>query len=216
MSFPTSSEVRLSTPDWKIRFSQITLPILLQLQLWDTAGQERFRKSMVQHYYRNVHAVVFVYDVTKVWAQIFILVWVLFTKQLAANRSSDFLVLRCRPSTTCRIGWKSVTTIICLVVYLGSSSVTNATKSRINLAFLLTRLRRYDWRKGIRQGTEEPENKIERATKLWRQRSFGGPVACSSSWETIAEMDNKFLVTRRCTFLDTTLEVFKWIKEIVP
>ncbi|KAA8589135.1 hypothetical protein FQN60_010480 [Etheostoma spectabile] len=27
-------------------------------------GQERFRKSMVQHYYRNVHAVVFVYDVT--------------------------------------------------------------------------------------------------------------------------------------------------------
>lgn len=37
----------------------------LKLQLWDTAGQERFRKSMVQHYYRNVHAVVFVYDVTK-------------------------------------------------------------------------------------------------------------------------------------------------------
>lgn len=37
----------------------------LKLQLWDTAGQERFRKSMVQHYYRNVHAVVFVYDMTK-------------------------------------------------------------------------------------------------------------------------------------------------------
>lgn len=36
-----------------------------QLQLWDTAGQERFRKCMVQHYYRNVHAVVVVYDVTK-------------------------------------------------------------------------------------------------------------------------------------------------------
>ncbi|XP_019747792.1 RAB33B, member RAS oncogene family a [Hippocampus comes] len=36
----------------------------LKIQLWDTAGQERFRKSMVQHYYRNVHAVVFVYDVT--------------------------------------------------------------------------------------------------------------------------------------------------------
>lgn len=30
----------------------------IKLQLWDTAGQERFRKSMVQHYYRNVHAVV--------------------------------------------------------------------------------------------------------------------------------------------------------------
>ncbi|XP_047434427.1 ras-related protein Rab-33B-like [Mugil cephalus] len=36
----------------------------IKLQLWDTAGQERFRKSMVQHYYRNLHAVLFVYDVT--------------------------------------------------------------------------------------------------------------------------------------------------------
>lgn len=36
----------------------------MQVQLWDTAGQERFRKSMVQHYYRNVHAIVFVYDIT--------------------------------------------------------------------------------------------------------------------------------------------------------
>ncbi|CAL1614311.1 unnamed protein product [Knipowitschia caucasica] len=36
----------------------------IKIQLWDTAGQERFRKSMVQHYYRNVHAIVFVYDVT--------------------------------------------------------------------------------------------------------------------------------------------------------
>lgn len=40
--------------------------LLFQLQIWDTAGQERFRRSMVQHYYRNVHAVVFVYDVTKI------------------------------------------------------------------------------------------------------------------------------------------------------
>ncbi|CAG0879711.1 unnamed protein product [Darwinula stevensoni] len=38
----------------------------IKLQLWDTAGQERFRKSMVPHYYRNVHAVVFVYDITKI------------------------------------------------------------------------------------------------------------------------------------------------------
>ncbi|NP_001080036.1 RAB33B, member RAS oncogene family L homeolog [Xenopus laevis] len=36
----------------------------IKIQLWDTAGQERFRKSMVHHYYRNVHAVVFVYDIT--------------------------------------------------------------------------------------------------------------------------------------------------------
>ncbi|XP_034093009.1 ras-related protein Rab-33B-like [Gymnodraco acuticeps] len=37
----------------------------IKLQLWDTAGQERFRKSMVHHYYRNVHAVLFVYDVSR-------------------------------------------------------------------------------------------------------------------------------------------------------
>ncbi|XP_041641398.1 ras-related protein Rab-33B-like [Cheilinus undulatus] len=37
----------------------------IKLQLWDTAGQERFRKSMVQHYYRNVHAVLFIYDVIR-------------------------------------------------------------------------------------------------------------------------------------------------------
>ena len=36
-----------------------------KLQLWDSAGQERFRNSMVPHYYRNVHAVIFVYDVTQ-------------------------------------------------------------------------------------------------------------------------------------------------------
>lgn len=41
-----------------------SLSILLQVQLWDTAGQERFRKSMVHHYYRNVHGIVFVFDVT--------------------------------------------------------------------------------------------------------------------------------------------------------
>ena len=37
----------------------------VRLQLWDTAGQERFRRSMVAHYYRNVSAVVLVYDVTR-------------------------------------------------------------------------------------------------------------------------------------------------------
>uniref|UniRef100_A0A8R1EKE5 Uncharacterized protein n=1 Tax=Caenorhabditis japonica TaxID=281687 RepID=A0A8R1EKE5_CAEJA len=37
---------------------------LLRVQLWDTAGQERYRQSIVAHYYRNVNAVVFVYDVT--------------------------------------------------------------------------------------------------------------------------------------------------------
>ncbi|EFO20709.2 RAB-33 protein [Loa loa] len=37
---------------------------LIRVQLWDTAGQERYRQSIVSHYYRNVNAVVFVYDVS--------------------------------------------------------------------------------------------------------------------------------------------------------
>ncbi|XP_013411254.1 putative Ras-related protein Rab-33 [Lingula anatina] len=61
--FPEKTEATIG-----VDFRERTLEIdgeSIKLQLWDTAGQERFRKSMVQHYYRNVHAVVFVYDVTK-------------------------------------------------------------------------------------------------------------------------------------------------------
>lgn len=50
-----------------VDFREKTLDIdgeSIKLQVWDTAGQERFRKSMVEHYYRSVHAVIFVYDVT--------------------------------------------------------------------------------------------------------------------------------------------------------
>lgn len=36
---------------------------LVKLHIWDTAGQERFR-SITRSYYRNAHAVVFVYDLT--------------------------------------------------------------------------------------------------------------------------------------------------------
>ncbi|KAM9818685.1 ras-related protein Rab-33B-like [Syngnathus typhle] len=60
--FPNSAEATIG-----VDFREIVLDIdgeMIKLQLWDTAGQERFRKSMVQHFYRNVHAVLFVYDVT--------------------------------------------------------------------------------------------------------------------------------------------------------
>lgn len=63
-SFPEKTEATIG-----VDFREKTLEVegeIIKLQLWDTAGQERFRKSMVQHYYRNVHAVVFVYDVTKI------------------------------------------------------------------------------------------------------------------------------------------------------
>ncbi len=69
VTFPSPASPAVP-PDMK-KYLKICLQLLFsfpppehQLQLWDTAGQERFRKSMVQHYYRNVHAVLFVYDVT--------------------------------------------------------------------------------------------------------------------------------------------------------
>ncbi|XP_007895927.2 RAB33B, member RAS oncogene family a [Callorhinchus milii] len=60
--FPNKTEATIG-----VDFREKTVEIdgeKIKIQLWDTAGQERFRKSMVQHYYRNVHAVVFVYDIT--------------------------------------------------------------------------------------------------------------------------------------------------------
>ncbi|XP_077427190.1 ras-related protein Rab-33B-like [Vanacampus margaritifer] len=60
--FPSCVEATIGV-DFRERFLDIDGE-MIKLQLWDTAGQERFRKSMVQHFYRNVHAVLFVYDVT--------------------------------------------------------------------------------------------------------------------------------------------------------
>lgn len=60
--FPCRAEATIGV-DFRERMVEIDGE-KIKLQLWDTAGQERFRKSMVQHYYRNVHAVLFVYDVT--------------------------------------------------------------------------------------------------------------------------------------------------------
>lgn len=38
--------------------------ISIKLQFWDTAGQEAFH-SLVKAFYRNAHAVVLVYDITR-------------------------------------------------------------------------------------------------------------------------------------------------------
>lgn len=62
MSSPSVNVCLMLTP---IETHKYLACLSSQVQVWDTAGQERFRKSMVEHYYRNVHAVVFVYDVTK-------------------------------------------------------------------------------------------------------------------------------------------------------
>ncbi|KAL7979452.1 hypothetical protein Chor_004610, partial [Crotalus horridus] len=62
-TFPASTEATIGV-DFREKAVEIAGEHI-KVQVWDTAGQERFRKSMVEHYYRNVHAVVFVYDVTK-------------------------------------------------------------------------------------------------------------------------------------------------------
>ncbi|XP_013883019.1 ras-related protein Rab-33A [Austrofundulus limnaeus] len=62
-SFPDKTEATIGV-DFREKAVELEGETI-KVQVWDTAGQERFRKSMVEHYYRNVHAVVFVYDVTK-------------------------------------------------------------------------------------------------------------------------------------------------------
>lgn len=80
-------------PTWAITFFFLSLSFLFQIQLWDTAGQERFRKSMVQHYYRNVHAVVFVYDMTNIASFHSLPSWIEECKQhLLANDIPRILV----------------------------------------------------------------------------------------------------------------------------
>ncbi|KAH9373692.1 hypothetical protein HPB48_018663 [Haemaphysalis longicornis] len=72
--FPAKTEATIG-----VDFRERTVEVdgeQIKLQLWDTAGQERFRKSMVQHYYRNVHAVVFVYDVTRMASYQSLPLWV--------------------------------------------------------------------------------------------------------------------------------------------
>ncbi|KHN77523.1 Ras-related protein Rab-33 [Toxocara canis] len=60
--FPAQTEATIGV-DFRER-SVVIDGELIRVQLWDTAGQERYRQSIVSHYYRNVNAVVFVYDVS--------------------------------------------------------------------------------------------------------------------------------------------------------
>lgn len=60
--FPSSTAATIGV-DFKEKLMQVDEEYV-KLQLWDSAGQERFRCRLVPQYYRNVHAVIFVYDVT--------------------------------------------------------------------------------------------------------------------------------------------------------
>lgn len=61
--FPERTEATIGVDFWERKLQLNGANI--RLQIWDTAGQERFRKSMVVHYYRNVSAVIFMYDITR-------------------------------------------------------------------------------------------------------------------------------------------------------
>eukprot|EP00095_Tigriopus_kingsejongensis_P002542 maker-scaffold344_size201325-snap-gene-1.22 protein:Tk02542 transcript:maker-scaffold344_size201325-snap-gene-1.22-mRNA-1 annotation:"RAB-33 " len=62
--FPTTGTEATIGVDFREKIVQLTDGEEVRVQFWDTAGQERFRRSMVSHYYRNVQAVVLVYDVS--------------------------------------------------------------------------------------------------------------------------------------------------------
>ncbi|CAL8076203.1 unnamed protein product [Orchesella dallaii] len=83
--FPTKTEVTIGV-DFREKCVEIDGEII-KLQFWDTAGQERFRKSMIQHYYRNVNAVVFVYDVTNPASFDSLPTWILECEKYNLNAS---------------------------------------------------------------------------------------------------------------------------------
>lgn len=62
---------------------------LIRIQLWDTAGQERYRQSIVAHYYRNVNAVVFVYDINNIQSFKSLPAWILECKNHALTSGDD-------------------------------------------------------------------------------------------------------------------------------
>lgn len=61
-AFPETTDPTIGV-DFKEKSVKVDSEIV-RLQLWDTAGQERFRQSMTSRYYRDVHAVLLVYDIT--------------------------------------------------------------------------------------------------------------------------------------------------------
>lgn len=62
--FPSSGTEATIGVDFREKIVNLNDGEEVRIQFWDTAGQERFRRSMISHYYRNVSAVVLVYDVS--------------------------------------------------------------------------------------------------------------------------------------------------------
>ncbi|VDK18223.1 unnamed protein product [Anisakis simplex] len=85
--FPAQTEATIGV-DFRER-SVVIDGELIRVQLWDTAGQERYRQSMVSHYYRNVNAVVFVYDVSNEKSFESLATWISECRNHSVSSSKD-------------------------------------------------------------------------------------------------------------------------------
>ncbi|MFH4978902.1 hypothetical protein AB6A40_005611 [Gnathostoma spinigerum] len=85
--FPAQTEATIGV-DFRER-SVLIDGELIRVQLWDTAGQERYRQSIVAHYYRNVNAVVFVYDVSNIRSFYSLSQWITECRSHSAASSTD-------------------------------------------------------------------------------------------------------------------------------
>ena len=76
--------------DFKIRTLNIDGKAV-KLQIWDTAGQERFR-TITTSYYRGVHAVILVYDVTDILSFNNISNWLKEVQRYAPDNAIKLLI----------------------------------------------------------------------------------------------------------------------------
>ena len=63
----------------------------IKLQIWDTAGQDRFR-TITKHYYKGMHGIILIYDVTDRRTFESIRNWVSIIREVAAEKVTIYLV----------------------------------------------------------------------------------------------------------------------------
>ena len=63
----------------------------IKMQIWDTAGQDRFR-TITKHYYKGMHGIILIYDVTDRRTFESIRNWVSIIREVAAEKVTIYLV----------------------------------------------------------------------------------------------------------------------------
>ena len=63
----------------------------IKLQIWDTAGQDRFR-TITKHYYKRMHGIILIYDVTDRRTFESIRNWVSIIREVATEKVTIYLV----------------------------------------------------------------------------------------------------------------------------